>query len=106
MTIKTITGSSQSVEFYQLHHQLTIALNTWSATLNSSQRDDFYISEIKFIWHQIKTDRNKPKNIIHHSDRSVQYLSIRYTTSITDSGTIASVGRTGDSYYNALAETV
>ena len=36
----------------------------------------------------------------------VQYLSIRYTDKMTDSGVIASVGTTGDSYDNALAETV
>ena len=44
--------------------------------------------------------------MIHHSDRGVQYLSIRYTSRMTDSGVIASVGTTGDSYDNALAETV
>lgn len=44
--------------------------------------------------------------MIHHSDRGVQYLSIRYTSRMTDSGIIASVGTTGDSYDNALAETV
>ena len=50
--------------------------------------------------------RNNPKDVIHHSDRGVQYLSIRYTDKMTDSGVIASVGTTGDSYDNALAETV
>ena len=55
---------------------------------------------------QALADRNKPKDVIHHSDRGVQYLSIRYTSSMTDCGVIASVGTTGDSYDNALAETV
>ena len=50
--------------------------------------------------------RDKPKDVIHHSDRGVQYLSIRYTSRRTDSGIIASVGTIGDSYDNALAETV
>lgn len=44
--------------------------------------------------------------MIHHSYRGVQYLSIRYTDKMTDSGVISSVGTTGDSYDNALAETV
>ena len=48
---------------------------------------------------------NKSKDVIHHSDRGVQYLSIRYTSSMTDCGVIASVGTTGDSYDNALIET-
>ena len=55
---------------------------------------------------QAIADRNNPKDVIHHSDRGVQYLSIRYTDKMTDSGVIASVGTTGDSYDNALAETV
>ena len=55
---------------------------------------------------QAIADRNNPKDVIHHSDRGVQYLSIRYTDKMCDSGIIASVGTTGDSYDNALAETV
>ena len=55
---------------------------------------------------QAIADRNNPKDVIHHSDRGVQYLSIRYTDKMADSGVIASVGTTGDSYDNALAETV
>ncbi|MDN3398756.1 IS3 family transposase [Psychrobacter sp. APC 3426] len=55
---------------------------------------------------QAITDRNNPKDVIHHSDRGVQYLSISYTSRMTDSGVIASVGTKGDSYDNALAETV
>ena len=55
---------------------------------------------------QATADRNHPKDVIHHSDRGVQYLSIRYTDKMADSGVIASVGTTGDSYDNALAETV
>ncbi|MBF2719380.1 hypothetical protein IP510_05740 [Psychrobacter sp. NG254] len=49
---------------------------------------------------------NKPKDVIHHSDHGVQYLSIRNTSSMPDFGVIASVGTTGDSYDNALVETV
>ena len=51
-------------------------------------------------------DRNKPEDVIHHSNRGIQYLFIRYTSSMTGSGIIASVGTTGDCYDNALAETV
>ncbi len=55
---------------------------------------------------QALADRNKPKDVTHYSDRDVQYLSIRYTSSMTDCSVIASVGTTGDSYNNSLAETV
>ena len=44
--------------------------------------------------------------LIHHSDRGVQYVSIKYTERLTDAGIEPSVGSVGDSYDNALAETV
>ena len=44
--------------------------------------------------------------LVHHSDRGVQYVSIRYTERLAEAGIEASVGSVGDSYDNALAETV
>jgi putative transposase len=44
--------------------------------------------------------------LIHHSDRGVQYLAIRYTERLQDAGAVNSVGSKGDSFDNALAETV
>ena len=44
--------------------------------------------------------------LVHHSDRGVQYLSIRYTDRLAEAGIERSVGSVGDSYDNALAETV
>ena len=44
--------------------------------------------------------------LVHHSDRGTQYLSIRYSERLAEAGVRASVGTTGDSYDNALAETV
>ncbi|MHC2543571.1 transposase InsO family protein, partial [Sinorhizobium meliloti] len=44
--------------------------------------------------------------LIHHSDRGVQYVSIRYTERLAEAGIVPSVGSVGDSYDNALAETV
>ena len=45
--------------------------------------------------------------LIHHSDRGIgQYLSIRYTERLAEAGASVSVGSKGDSYDNALAETV
>ena len=43
---------------------------------------------------------------MHHSDRGSQYLSIRYTERLAEAGVDASVGSVGDSYDNALAETI
>ena len=45
-------------------------------------------------------------DLIHHSDRGVQYLSIRYADRLTEVGISPSVGSVGDSYDNALAETI
>jgi putative transposase len=44
--------------------------------------------------------------LVHHSDRGVQYLAIRYTDRLAEAGAVRSVGSKGDSYDNALAETV
>jgi putative transposase len=46
------------------------------------------------------------KDLIHHSDRGSQYTSIRYTERLIEAGAECSVGTTGDSYDNALAESV
>ena len=44
--------------------------------------------------------------LVHHSDRGSQYLSIKYTERLADAGIEPSVGSVGDSYDNALAETI
>jgi putative transposase len=48
----------------------------------------------------------QPGQLVHHSDRGSQYLSIRYTERLAEAGAAVSVGSKGDSYDNALAETV
>lgn len=52
---------------------------------------------------QVIAGRDKPKEVIQHSDRGVQYLSNRYSDKMADSSVIASVGTISDSYNNALA---
>ena len=44
--------------------------------------------------------------LIHHGDRGVQYVSIKYTERLAEAGIEPSVGSVGDSYDNALAESV
>ncbi len=48
----------------------------------------------------------KGMGLVHHSDRGSQYLSIKYTERLADAGIEPSVGSVGDSYDNALAETI
>ena len=50
--------------------------------------------------------RNTSHELVHHSDRGSQYLSIRYSERLLEEGIQASVGSVGDSYDNALAETM
>jgi transposase InsO family protein len=44
--------------------------------------------------------------LVHHSDRGSQYVSIKYTERLLEAGIEPSVGSVGDSYDNALAETI
>jgi putative transposase len=53
------------------------------------------------LWARRDTD-----GLVHHSDRGSQYLSIRYSERLAAAGVEPSVGRRGDSYDNALAETI
>jgi putative transposase len=55
------------------------------------------------IWHRRADDLG---SLIHHSDRGVQYLAIRYTERLAEAEAVSSVGSKGDSYDNALAESV
>jgi transposase InsO family protein len=50
--------------------------------------------------------RRPGDGLVHHSDRGVQYLSVRYTERLAEAGAVTSVGSRGDSYDNALAESV
>lgn len=45
-------------------------------------------------------------DLVHHSDRRVQYRAIRYTRRLADADAVASVGSKGDSYDNAMAEAL
>ncbi|MEC5079550.1 integrase core domain-containing protein, partial [Xanthomonas oryzae pv. oryzicola] len=50
--------------------------------------------------------RQRDGELIHHSDRGSQYVSIRYSERLAEAGVEPSVGSVGDSYDNALAETI
>ena len=55
------------------------------------------------IWKRSTADLS---GLVHHSDRGSQYLALRYSERLGEAGAVASVGSCGDSYDNALAETV
>jgi len=73
----------------------------WQAS--TSLRSDLAIDALQMAVYARK--EQDIDGVIHHSDRGVQYLSIRYTEHLSDAGVVASVGSRGDSYDNALAES-
>ena len=68
----------------------------------SSMKTDLVLDALE----QALWARKAPKGLIHHSDRGSQYLSIRYSERLAQAGIESSVGSRGDSYDNALAETL
>jgi transposase InsO family protein len=70
--------------------------------VSSSLRTDIALDALEQALHA----RTLEDGLIHHSDRGSQYLSIRYTERLAEAGIESSVGSVGDSYDNALAETV
>ena len=71
--------------------------------VSRSARADFVLDALEQALHDRQPWR---ANLIHHSDRGVQYVSIKYTERLAEAGIEPSVGSVGDSYDNALAETV
>ena len=72
--------------------------------VSSSLRTDFVLDALEQAIFQRCGDGTT--DLIHHSDRGSQYLSMRYTERLADAGINPSVGSRGDSYDNALAESV
>jgi putative transposase len=70
--------------------------------VSTSMKTDFVLDALEQALHA----RSDIDGLIHHSDRGTQYLSIRYGERLADSGIEPSVGSTGDSYDNALAESI
>jgi putative transposase len=73
----------------------------WQAA--RSLRTDLALDALEMaIWRR----QAQLEGLVHHSDRGSQYLSIRYTERLAEAGAACSVGSRGDSYDNALAETI
>jgi putative transposase len=70
--------------------------------VSNSLRSDLALDALEQALHA----RPDSEQLVHHSDRGVQYLSIRYTERLAEAGIEPSVGSVGDSYDNALAETI
>jgi transposase InsO family protein len=70
--------------------------------VSHSLRSDLALDALEQALHA----RPDHEGLVHHSDRGVQYLSIRYTERLGEAGIAGSVGSVGDAYDNALAETI
>lgn len=70
--------------------------------VSRSAQTSFVLDALEQALHQ----RRPVGALIHHSDRGVQYVSIKYSERLAEAGIEPSVGSIGDSYDNALAETI
>lgn len=76
------------------------AIVGWRAS--KSMRSDLPLDALEQALHA----RPVTESLVHHSDRGSQYLSIRYTERLAEAGVEPSVGSCGDSYDNAMAESI
>ena len=72
--------------------------------VSDSMRTDFVLDALEQALYARQPERDG--TLIHHSDRGSQYVSIRYSERLAEAGIEPSVGSRGDSYDNALAETI
>ena len=72
--------------------------------VSSSMHTDFVLDALEQALYARQPERDK--SLVHHSDRGSQYVSIRYSERLDEAGNAPSVGSKGDSYDNALAETI
>ncbi len=72
--------------------------------VSSSMTTDFVLDALEQALYARQPERDS--SLVHHSDRGSQYVSIRYSERLAEAGVEPSVGSKGDSYDNALAETI
>ena len=72
--------------------------------VSRTMRTDFVLDALEQALYARRAERDGA--LVHHSDRGSQYVSIRYTERLGEAGIEPSVGSKGDSYDNALAETI
>jgi len=72
--------------------------------VSSSMHTEFVLDALEQALYARRPERDEA--LIHHSDRGSQYVSIKYSERLSEAGIEPSVGSKGDSYDNALAETI
>jgi len=95
--VRTWSGFAYVAFIIDAHSRYIVG---WQAS--RSLRSDLALAALE----QALWARDPHDGLVHHSDRGVQYLSVRYTERLVQAGAVTSVGSRGDSYDNALAESV
>jgi putative transposase len=94
--VKTFSGWVYVAFIIDVYSRFVVG---WQAS--RSLRTDLALDALEMAIHQ----RRPGAGLVHHNDRGVQYMSIRYTERLAEAGGVVSVGSKGDSYDNALAES-
>jgi putative transposase len=98
--VKTHTGWVYVAFIIDVYSRFIVG---WQAS--RSLRSDLAIDALEMaVWNR-QRDGHNLDGLVHHSDRGVQYLSIRYSERLADNQIVASVGSKGDSFDNAMAES-
>ncbi len=97
--VRTHTGWVYAAFIIDVYSRMVVG---WQ--ISDSLRSDLAIDALEMaVWNRTRTGQVLD-GLIHHSDRGVQYLSIRYSERLDENDIVASVGSRGDSYDNAMAE--
>ena len=98
--VKTHTGWVYVAFIIDVYSRMVVG---WQAS--RSLRSDLAIDALEMaVWNRQRAGHDLA-GLVHHSDRGVQYLSVRYSERLADNDIVASVGSKGDSYDNGLAES-
>ena len=98
--VKTHTGWVYVAFIIDVHSRFVVG---WQAS--RSLRSDLAIDALEMAVFNRRRAGADMSELVHHSDRGVQYLSVRYSERLAENEIVASVGSKGDSYDNALAES-
>jgi putative transposase len=97
--VKTHSGWVYAAFIIDVYSRMVVG---WQ--ISNSLRSDLAIDALEMaVWNRTRKGHNLDQ-LVHHSDKGVQYLSVRYTERLAENDIVSSVGSTGDSYDNALAE--
>ena len=97
--VKTHTGWVYAAFIIDVFSRMVVG---WQ--ISNSLRSDLAIDALEMaVWNRGRAGQALDR-LIHHSDRGVQHLSIRYSERLAENDIVASVGSRGDSYDNAMAE--